>query len=432
MRGKTVGVVGSSSSGTELEVLQAAFAKQYGNRTVVTASDLRQPVRLPTGNFALDLAFCGGLPEGRIGMFLGKRSAGKTTQALKTLAIQQRIRPYQKHAFIDAEHAFDPVWAEKLGVDPRQLIVVRPSSGEEAVDIVEALMRTLEIGLICLDSVAALVPMREIDTSAEDELRVGMHAKLCTTLVRKTNQALAHEEKRDHRPTLLLLNQYRSAIGKHQSYGEPLSIPGGKALEHFTTVQAIFRNKENMGKDEFGAEVLDFNEHQFRVDKNKINGGVRTGEYSLLRQAGDYGLQEGDIEDATTMLAMAKKFGMYTGGGSRWRLQVGPLDETYGKLDEALSDLYSDRNKYWSLRNELMAQHARNLGMPQYHIDSILETESPWKDDAPALSLQDDEPEEAPRPAPRAARAAPRPAASSAAAPVRRRSPVSQEAARRR
>lgn len=375
MRTRVRGVVQGASSGrADLSDIVKAIQKQHGNTTIKVASEARQPIRLSTGIFTLDLALCGGLFMNCINEFLGARSSGKTTALLKAIASAQRQYPSLTPALVDAEHTFDPVWAGKLGVDLDHLILVQPSTGEEAVDQVQGLMSHAGISMVALDSVAALVPMKEVDAATEDA-HVGIHAKLVTRLVRKANTAISDASKAGRPMMLLVTNQQRAGIGKWAPPGqEAISNPGGKALEHYTALQVKFKNKENLKKDDEGFDMLDVNEHAFSVDKNKFNAGMRKGEYLLRRSDDDdLGLSEGDIDDAESMLGFAKKMGIYTGGGSSWTLELPEYSETMRGREAWVSHLYANRDIHLQLRNHLIALHAVKLGMPQYFVDAIYE-----------------------------------------------------------
>lgn len=373
-RTKVRGVTQGSATAprTDLSDIVKAIQKTHGATTVKVASTMRQPIRLSTGIFTLDLALAGGVFMNCINEFLGARSSGKTTALLKVLASAQRQYPNLTPALVDAEHTFDPVWAEKLGVDLDNLLVVQPSTGEEAVDQAQGLMAHVGISMVALDSIAALVPMKEVESAAED-VHVGIHAKLVTRLVRKANTAISEASKAGRPMMLLVTNQQRAGIGKWAPNGqEAISNPGGKALEHYTALQVKFKNKENLKKDEQGFDMLEVNEHAFSIDKNKFNAGIRKGEYLLRRSAIDeLGLEEGDVDDAEVMLAFGKKMGIYTGAGRSWTLELPDFEETKGSKDEWVQFLYENREEHQQLRNHLIALHAVKLGMPQYFIDSI-------------------------------------------------------------
>lgn len=370
VRGKTTRTTPEPASNAELQAVIRQINKKHGEGLVFKGSEASQPIRLPTGVFALDLALCGGIPNRGVTMFHGRRSSGKTTTALKTIATTQRLYPAGVCVLIDQEHTFEPVWAQKLGVDLDRLIVVQPETGEQAVDFIDGMLNTPGVVLVVLDSVAALVPMKELDASAEDA-HVGIHAKLVTHLMRKVTAAFALARQTNRVMAFLCINQERSGIGKWAPPGqEAINLPGGKALDHYTMVQAKFKNKENLTKDAQGFETLDYNEHAFQIDKNKMNAGLRKGEFQLMRRASDeFDLQEGDIDDAGTMLAYSKKMGIYTGGGQSWTLEMPDLELKFRSADEGINHLYANPEHYWMLRNHLIALHSVKMGMPQSFID---------------------------------------------------------------
>lgn len=193
--------------------------------------------------------------------------------------------------------------------------------------------------------------------------------------MRKINAGIANAAKQGRDITFLYTNQDRAGIGKWAPAGqEAISNPGGKALEHYSVLQVKFKNKETLKKDEEGIEMLDVNEHAFTIDKNKFNAGIRKGEFQLQRVANEeYGLDEGDIDDAASMLAFGKKMGIYTGAGRSWTLDMPDFNETKGSADEWIKFLYEEREYHQQLRNHLIALHAVKLGMPQYLIDNIYE-----------------------------------------------------------
>lgn len=372
VRGKTQSPA-TPKSGAALQAVIKQIEKAHGGGLVRRANEIQQPLRLPTGIFALDLATCGGLPNRSITMFHGRRSSGKTTSTLKTIAMTQRLHPEGDVVFIDQEHSFDEVWAMKCGVDLDRLLIVQPETGEQAVDFVDAFLNTEGVILVVLDSVAALVPMKELKASAEDA-HVGIHAKLVTHMCRKVTHAFAAARRDDRNLWFLCINQQRSGIGKFSPDGDPITLPGGKALDHYTMLQVKFKNKEKLSKDEEGFDMLEYNEHAFTIDKNKVNAGMRSGEFQLMRRASDeYPLNEGDIDDAGTMLAHAKKVGIYTGGGQAWTLAMPDGDVKFKSGNEACTFLYEDFDQYWKLRNHLIALHAAKLNMPQYFLDRFYE-----------------------------------------------------------
>lgn len=354
--------------------------KRFGNQAIIRGSDQRQPYRIPTGIFMLDMATCGGLPFNQLTMFHGKRSSGKSTSAEKCIAGAQRALPDQQVAHIDVEHTRDAAWGEKLGVDNERLLYVQPDTGEDAVDIVDGLIRTAGISLIVVDSLAALVPNKEVEESVADNATPGLHAKLITRMCRKLTNGMFTERLRGHYVTVLVLNQHRAKIGGFSPHGDPISLPGGHALEHTTLLQVGFKNKENIKKTTGFEAMLEYNEHSFKIDKCKMNAGLRAGEFQLMRQNSDqYELYEGDVDDVPTMLAYAKKIGIYSGGGQSWKLAfpgngkfLPSFEQVFRSVDEATMFLYANRDVLWHLRCTLIAHHAKRINMPEYFVQYLL------------------------------------------------------------
>lgn len=374
VRGVAQGTPAAPQHGAALLATLKEINKAWGDGLVMQANAIQQPVRIPTGIFALDLATCGGIPVRGISMFHGRRSSGKTTSALKTLAMAQKLWPDKTHIFVDAEHALETVWAEKLGVDVDRLLVVKPETGEQAVDMIDALLQTPDVGLMVLDCIAALIPMKELDNSAEDA-HVGIHAKLVTTLMRRVTAAFSKARQTGRMMAFLCINQERAGIGKWAPPGqEAINLPGGKALDHYTMLQVKFKNKENISKDHQGIETLEFNEHAFQIDKNKMNAGLRKGEFQLMRRPNpEKNLFEGDLDDCGTMIAYAKKVGIYTGGGSSWTLDLNGRPLKFKSADDACQHFQEDFDEFWDLRNHLIALHAAKLGMPASFVQRFYE-----------------------------------------------------------
>lgn len=363
-----------SSEKNEIDETRKEIDKRYGSSVLVPASAIQQPIRIPTGAFMLDFALLGGLPFNRISKVVGNKHAGKSMLSDKVIASAQRMFPDQQVVKIDLEGTHDPVWSEKLGVDNDSLLLAQPETGEAALDMADALIRTREVSLIVFDSLAQIVPAKEIEASAEDNLQIGLQARMIGSFVRKAVNGLLAERHRGHYVTILIINQFRSKVGGWSPTGDPLTEPGGKSLGFAYSVEITMKNKETAGKDSDGFETMTENEHSFQITKNKLNSGPRSGEFRLCRVADDdFGLVEGDIDDAGTLLTYAKKFGCYSGGGKSWKLAFGDFDQTFGKADEAIAYLYENREDYWLLRNHLIAMQAARLGMPQDFIDRFYE-----------------------------------------------------------
>lgn len=349
----------------ELGPLLKEMDKRYGAGVVKRGVEITQPDRISTGIFLLDFALLGGIPTGRGTMLLGHKHSGKTTLACKIAANAQKAFPDMKVAYVDVEGTLDTVWAAKNGIDLDDLIVVHPESGEAAVDIVDALIHTKEISVVVVDSVAALAPMKEMAGSAEDA-HVGLQARLMGGLLRKTTAGMSAERRRGHYVTPIYINQYRSKIGGYAAFGEPLSVPGGKALGFANSVEIVIKNKENAGKNASGIDVVAFNEHTFKIEKNKLNGGTRVGEFRMVREYDEStGLGEAQIDDASTMLAFAKKYGAYSGGGSSWTLTFWDEEHQFRGMAHAVETLYGDGDLYQKLWDYLIWENAKSLNMPE-------------------------------------------------------------------
>lgn len=349
---------------SELEEVLAKIRKAHGDNTVVTGTTIKQPWRIPTGIFTFDLATLGGIPHNRVTMFHGPKHSGKTTGAMRCVAGAQASMPDQMPVWIDVEGTFDATWAQKLGVDTEHLQVVQPDTGEQAVDMTVALIHARETSLVVVDSLAALLPFKEQEASAEDSL-VGQQSRLITSMLRKVSAAQIKERKRGHYVSILLINQQRSKIGGFTPPGqEPMSLPGGKALGFFTSLEARWKNKENL-KASGGYEELSHNDHAFSIEKNKMCAGMRKGEFRMLRREDEaLGLAEGEIDEAETMLAFAKRWDYMTGGGRGGQsLTFGEYDLHFANTAEAVSALYEDREMKHALRCHLIAHYAEQLGM---------------------------------------------------------------------
>ena len=353
----------------ELKETLNAIDKRYGARTVRAGSTLTQPGRISTGVFILDFALLGGIPENRISMVVGEKSHGKSTISSKIIANAQLRHPDETCILIDVEGTYDVPWGAALGVDNDRLRVAECETGEMAVDIADAVTRSRESSLIVIDSIAALTPMKEIADSAEDA-HVALQARLVSNMIRRVNSALIAERKRNHFVTILLINQFRNKIGGFSR--DPRTVPGGKALEFATSLQWIIKNHEVKGKSADDIDSIAYNDHSFTITKNKLNVGPRVGEFKLLRQPDEEtGLKAGDVDDAKTLLAYAKKFGAYTGGGSSYTLQYDGVSEKFRNVFAAGQYLYADTDNYMGLRNYVIRRQAESLGMPKSFVDSI-------------------------------------------------------------
>lgn len=363
-----------STPTSEIAEVIKQLKKTHGEHTITVGSAKKQPWRIPTGVFEFDLATLGGIPHDRISMVHGKKHSGKSTISDRIIMGAQQTMPDQQAAKIDVEGTHESVWSSKTGVDNDQLLLVQPDSGEQAIDVTRALVHTKEISLIVVDSLAALVPVQEQEEDADKAL-VGLQSKLISRMLRVISAAQITERKRGHHVTVLLVNQERVKIGARSPIPGhvPVSLPGGEALGYFTSLEWRMKNKENLGKDAAGREIMVMNDHAFQIGKNKLNGGSRTGEFQMVRSDNaEWGLSETEVHDGVQMLSYAKMEGWYSGtpkGG--YTLAFGEYSHKTDTADDMVRALYADREFYWSLRSSLIAEAAIRQGMPDYFVHYI-------------------------------------------------------------
>ena len=278
-----------------LEAALTQIDRQFGKGSVMRLGDeVRAPIEvIPTGSIALDIALgIGGLPRGRVVEIYGPESSGKTTVALHAVANAQKLGGIA--AFIDAEHALDPEYAAKLGVDIDALLVSQPDTGEQALEITDMLIRSGAIDIIVIDSVAALVPRAEIEGEMGDS-HMGLQARLMSQALRKITGALSNSGT-----TAIFINQLREKIGV--MFGSPETTTGGRALKFYSSVRLDVRRIETLkdGTDAVG------NRTRVKVVKNKVAPPFKQAEFDIIygqgisREGGliDMGVEQGFVRKA--------------------------------------------------------------------------------------------------------------------------------------
>lgn len=326
MAKKTEKVMGEKAGDAEgkkeaLDLAVGQITKQFGDGSIMKLGDAYKVnvETFPSGSLSLDLAVGGGYPKGRIIEIYGPESSGKTTLTLHAVAEIQKTGGTA--AFVDAEHALDPVYAKRLGVDTANLLVSQPDNGEQALEIVETLVRSNAVDLVVLDSVAALVPQAEIDGDMGDA-QMGLQARLMSQAMRKLTSIISKSKT-----TVIFINQIRMKIGV--MFGNPETTTGGNALKFYASQRLDIRR---VGQIKAGDDVIG-NHVRVKVVKNKIAPPFRTAEFDIMFNEGISATGDTlDLAVANDIVAKSGAFYKYN-------------DETIGQGREAAKQYLADNPK---------------------------------------------------------------------------------------
>ena len=318
-----------------LELAIAQIERQFGKGSVMrlgAGGPLEEIAVIPTGAITLDVALgIGGLPRGRVTEIYGPESSGKTTLALHVVAEAQRLGGIA--AFIDAEHALDPIYAKKLGVNTDELLIPQPDTGEQALEITETLVRSNAVDVIVIDSVAALVPRAELDGDMGDSLP-GLQARLMSQALRKLTAAISRSGA-----IVIFINQIREKIGV--MFGNPETTSGGRALKFYASIRLDIRRQDaiKQGTESLGVRT------KVKVVKNKLAPPFREAEFDVLYGEGisktgsvlDAGVDNGLIEKSGTWYTYkSERIGQGRENAKKWLQENGA---TLADLEAKLRDV---------------------------------------------------------------------------------------------
>ena len=307
-----------------LKLAITQITKQFGDGSIMKLGDNRNidVELLKSGSLSLDLALGGGYPKGRIIEIYGPESSGKTTLALHAIAEIQKTGG--QAAFIDAEHALDPSYAKRIGVDVDNLLISQPDNGEQALEICETLVRSNAVDLIVVDSVAALVPQAEIDGDMGDA-QMGLQARLMSQAMRKLTAIISKSKA-----TVIFINQIRMKIGV--MFGNPETTTGGNALKFYASVRIDIRR---IGQIKDGENIIG-NRTKIKVVKNKIAAPFRSAEFDIMYNEGVS--KVGDVLDLAVQYGVLDKAGAF----------IKYNGETIGQGREAVKRVLKEKPEFFA------------------------------------------------------------------------------------
>jgi len=327
-----------SDKAKALDTALSQIERQFGKGTIMRLGDQANVVVdvIPTGCLALDVALgVGGYPRGRVIEIYGPESSGKTTMALHAIAEAQRLGG--QAAFVDAEHALDPSYAEKLGVNVEDLLVSQPDSGEQALEVVDMLTRSGALDIIVIDSVAALTPRAELEGDMGDS-HMGLHARLMSQALRKLTGSISRSKT-----TIVFINQMRMKIGV--MFGNPETTTGGNALKFYASVRLDVRRTGSIKK---GEEVLG-NETKVKVVKNKMAPPFKIAKFSIMY--GEGVSHAGEVLDMGVEHGLVDKSGAWYARGTE-------------RIGQGRENAIQYLKEHPEMLNEIEIQVREKLGLP--------------------------------------------------------------------
>lgn len=337
-----------------LENAMRQIEKDFGKGSIMKLGEAAAKMNvevIPTGSLSLDIALgLGGIPRGRVIEIYGPESSGKTTVSLHMIAQAQQLGGIA--AFIDAEHALDPIYARKLGVDTENLLISQPDNGEQALEIADALVRSGAIDIIVIDSVAALVPKAEIDGEMGDS-HVGLHARLMSQALRKLTGIISKS-----RTSTIFINQIREKVGV--MFGNPETTTGGRALKFYASVRLDVRKIEAIKQ---GNEVVG-SRTRVKVVKNKIAPPFKQAEFDIM--FGEGISRESTLVDLGTELEILNKSGAWYSYGDQRLGQGRENIKEFFKTNRALADEIEQK-----IRETLLAGTAKLTNPPESDADLL-------------------------------------------------------------
>ena len=355
--------------GGNLAEVLAAIRKDKGEKTVVTGDKIATVRRLPTGIFEFDFYIGGGFPCGRYSIIYGPESSCKTNVALKAVASAQRLPgPCNKVIWVNIEQSFDPIWAAKFGVNPKDMHIVEAGYGEEAVDLVDALVRAEDVALIVVDSMAGLIASREIAQSTET-YDIGTSALLIKRMVNKLMIAFCEERKRDHDPCVILINQTR--FKPNVMFGDPETMPGGEAQKFLSSLRVRLYATNDIDK---ATATLMFKDVKAVIKKAKVPVRATDFKFSLCVHAHD-DLKIGDTDSFNMVKSHLQALGILVKDTKGYVLKL-PKTHTLGKGVIVFQTLTAMQEQYQ--KDVEFQRHVQALVIDNYKDSLILVEEQDY------------------------------------------------------